>query len=227
MVKFDNFLFKRFHIMYRREKIFVMTNRTQVDTELKRPEDIQGMFGIKKVAYYARLKFLGMEANKDENGKPYLDESQVALLEELDKYIKKEGKMEGFSASSIVKAGDSSLESSQSEISLNGSSPGEEIHVNGSQVQGSSQQEQLAGLFRNAQQLRAETEVAKYILASQMTDEDLPPDLRNKVEAAKATVVPKSHAPNSWTQEMLANAQQYLNQQRQGATASNDREELG
>ena len=66
------------------------------EVPIYRPEDIQEMFAIKQRTYYHRLKFLGMEAYKDEDGKPYLDEAQVALLEELDEYIKRTGKMDGF-----------------------------------------------------------------------------------------------------------------------------------
>ena len=61
-----------------------------------RPSEIQEIFGIKQCTYYDRLKFLGMEANRDENGKPYLDKSQVDLLEKLDHYIHENGKMDGF-----------------------------------------------------------------------------------------------------------------------------------
>jgi hypothetical protein len=61
-----------------------------------RPEDIQEMFGIKKVAYYNRLKYLGIEAQKDEQGKPYLDSQQVKLLQALHEHINETGKMEGF-----------------------------------------------------------------------------------------------------------------------------------
>ena len=45
------------------------------------------MFGIKKVAYYNRLKFLEMQAYKDGQGKAYLDENQLDMLKELDEYI--------------------------------------------------------------------------------------------------------------------------------------------
>ncbi|MGB5771289.1 MAG: hypothetical protein WBM32_15695, partial [Crocosphaera sp.] len=68
-------------------------------TEMYRPEEVQEMFGIKKVAYYNRLKFLEMQAHKDEGGKAYLDDNQLDILKELDEYISINGKMTGFSYS--------------------------------------------------------------------------------------------------------------------------------
>lgn len=162
-------------------------------TEPMRPEDIQEMFGIKKVAYYNRLKFLGMEANKDENGKPYLDEFQVALLEEMDEYIKKEGKMEGFEPSnngaSLVKAGESnSIESTNS----NGKHSTPEIYVEPEQPVDNSE---VAVLVREAEELKAREvamrDLIKRRLADNMSEEDLPEDLKEKVRLAREAANPK------------------------------------
>ena len=49
-----------------------------------RPSEVQEMFDIKQRTYYDRLKFLKLEAHKDNEGKSYLDKSQINLLEELD-----------------------------------------------------------------------------------------------------------------------------------------------
>jgi hypothetical protein len=156
-------------------------------TEPMRPEDIQEMFGIKKVAYYNRLKFLGIEAYKDEQGKPYLDESQVALLEELDEYIKKEGKMEGFDPSHdgayLVRADNSNLGAS---ANSNGHHPTPEIYV---EPEEPTEQFDLNQLVLEAAQLKAREvamrDLIKRKLADQMSEEDLPPDLQEKVRLAR------------------------------------------
>ena len=97
----------------------------------------------------------------------------------------------------------------------------EEIHVNGSHRNGSSSQEHFAALVRDAAELRANTELAKYVIASQLTEDDLPPDLKAKVAAARAAVVPKSHES---VESLIQGAQQYM---RQSAILTDNSEELG
>lgn len=60
------------------------------------PKELQDRYSIKREAYYNRLKFLGIKALRDSNGKAYLNSDQVALLDELHSYIKKHRKMSGF-----------------------------------------------------------------------------------------------------------------------------------
>lgn len=53
--------------------------------------------GIKKDAYYYEdLKFLGIKANRDSEGKSYLDESQFELLKKLRLHVDATGKRDGF-----------------------------------------------------------------------------------------------------------------------------------
>ena len=176
-----------------------MSNPNRVTSNPNRPEALMKKYGIKRDAYYDRLKFLGIKHQKDSENKAYLEDEQIAQLDALHSHIQKNGKMEGFNDSALVKSGDSNIETSTEEIKLNSSSP----------------EEQMAALVRSAAELRASTEIAKYVIASQMTPEMLPDDLRAQVEAAKAAVVPKSTAPNSWAQELVAKANQYMKQQQQ------------
>lgn len=173
-------------------------------TEPIRPEDIQQMFGIKKVAYYNRLKFLGIEAYKDENGKPYLDEEQVGLLEELDEYIKKEGKMEGFTPKnsdvSLVRAENRNLTASGSR---NGNHSKPEIYVEPEEPVDHSE---MAVLLREAEELRAREiamrDLIKRKLADNMTEEDLSEDLREKINLAREAANPK-FTPEEVAQKIL------------------------
>ena len=167
--------------------------------ETIRPEDLMEELGIKKETYYRDLRYLEIEHQKDSSGRAYLSTEQANQIRALRNHVEQNGKRSGFESSSIVKATDSSISQSTEEIKVNGSSP----------------EEQMAALVRSAAELRADTEVAKYLIASQMRTEMLPPDLRAKVEAAKAAVVPKSTAPNSWAQELVAKANQYMKQQQQ------------
>jgi hypothetical protein len=151
------------------------------------------MFGIKQRTYYDRLKFLGLEAYKDEDGKPYLDESQVALLEKLDEYIKRTGKMDGFDLSnngaSLIKAGDrNGLESANS----NGHHPTPDIYV---EPEEPTEQFDLNQLVLEAANLKAREiamrDLIKRKLADQMSEEDLPPDLQEKINLAREAANPK------------------------------------
>jgi hypothetical protein len=173
-------------------------------TEPMRPEDIQEMFGIKKVAYYNRLKFLGMEAYKDEDGKPYLDEAQVALLEKLDDYIKLNGKMEGFDGNnggaSLIKAGDSNgIESTNG----NGKHSTPDIYV---EPEEPTEQFDINQLLRDAANLKARDLAMRDLitrkLADNMTEEDLPEDLREKVNLAREAANPK-YTPQEVAQTLL------------------------
>ena len=135
------------------------------------PEELQNKYGIKREAYYARLKFLGIKAKKDSNKKAYLNDDQVALMDELDSYIKKEGKMEGFkssNSSALVKSESSSIEQSAEEINVNGSAQ--------------NNQEQLAALVRSASEYAAGMTIAKYTLAAQMQHN---PELLETLDAVR------------------------------------------
>jgi len=59
------------------------------------PDKACEILGIKKSPYYQRLRFLGIKANKDEEG-TYLTEDQMKLMWDLHEHIKQTGKMEGF-----------------------------------------------------------------------------------------------------------------------------------
>lgn len=60
------------------------------------PDDVQARYGIKKDAYYDRLKFLGIKASKDATGKAFISSAQIEQLDLLNEHIKEHGKMEGF-----------------------------------------------------------------------------------------------------------------------------------
>jgi hypothetical protein len=156
---------------------------------LTRPEDIQEMFGIKQRAYYNRIKYLAIEAHKDSQGKPYLDEKQVNLLQALHEHINETGKMEGFNNGALVKVTDSNLAQSTEN---NLAQKTEEIYV---EPASPTAQLDINGLMRGAAELKAR-EIAmpalvKRAIADKMTEEDLPEDLQEKVHLAREAADPK------------------------------------
>ncbi|MEM9008475.1 MAG: hypothetical protein AAGE59_33815, partial [Cyanobacteria bacterium P01_F01_bin.86] len=60
-----------------------------------RPEQVMEQLGIRKDAYYADLKFLGIQAQRDSDGKSYLDEGQFQLLVALRQHVEAIGPCEG------------------------------------------------------------------------------------------------------------------------------------
>ena len=144
-------------------------------------------------------------ANRDSEGKPYLDEEQVALLEELDEYIKKEGKMEGFDSNnrgvSLVRADGSNLAAS---ANSNGKIETPEIYVEPEEPVDNSE---VAVLLREAEELRAREmamrDLIKRKLADNMSEEDLSPDLQEKVRLAREAANPK-FTPQEVAETLLA-----------------------
>ncbi len=101
-----------------KKKIFEMTDRTSATARRIRPDELLAKYNIKREAYYARLRFLGIKARKDSSKRTYLTEDQVALLDALDAHIRKTGKMEGFepnNGAALVKSASSDLETKTSE----------------------------------------------------------------------------------------------------------------
>ncbi len=92
-----------------------MTNQISARNNQTRPDALMDKYGIKKDAYYGRIKFLGIEVKRDSNRRVYLTDDQVALMDELHSYISETGKMEGFQSSknsALVTTDDNSLTTS-------------------------------------------------------------------------------------------------------------------
>jgi len=130
------------------------------------PEKAMEILGIKKSQYYARVKNLGLKLNR-ENGKAYLSPEQLESLRGF-----------GEESSSLAVAQESA------EISLENLE--EPPEPDG---------DELDDLMRAAQELKAQQlampDLVKIYLASGMSEADLPPDLQEKVRAAREAANPK------------------------------------
>ena len=164
-----------------------------------RPEEVQEMFGIKQRAYYNRIKYLKIEAYRDEEGKVYLDQEQVNLLEKLDEYVSITGKMEGFepnnNGASLVKSESQQLDTA-SEVKLeaeNAMPEGEEIN-----------EFDIAAQLRAAEVLATAGDAltAKYVANPEL----LAPELRRKV-FARSVGLPKLYDPAEMVKGIVAAAQ--------------------
>jgi hypothetical protein len=171
--------------------------QNSVPTETIKPEDLMSELGIKKDAYYKDLNYLDIKPEKDSESRAYLTNEQADQIRSLRNYVNQTGKREGFTNSSIVMVDDSN------EIVSNNNEAENEIYIN--------REEPTANLdsriVREAEELAARgmamKDLIKIQLASQMSFEDLSPDLQEKVNIAREVANPK-FTPAAIAHQLLA-----------------------
>lgn len=145
-----------------------------------RPTELMEALGIKKDAYYAYLKFLDIKAQKDPNGKAYLEREQAERIQQLWAYVQRTGKMDGFEETALATTEAGGLEDLPPWEADPAADP--------------SQFEQF---IRQAQELAAQRMVigdrVVAEVAQQMTYADLPPELQAKVTQAREATLPKAN----------------------------------
>jgi len=185
-----------------------------------RPKEASKMLGISISTYYDHLRLLGEEAQKGEAGKTYITVQQFQRLKKLTAYIKETGSKDGFlekearelntkedvseagkeDPRQITKAEKAGIKSNKN----NKIKAEEEEEINFKTLE-EHEKEHFEKLIRSAQEWRAGTEIAKYTLASQMDENDLPTDLRDQVEEVKGQTIPKSQNPLQIASDLLEN----------------------
>lgn len=170
-----------------------------------RPDAICEKLGIGSSTYYNRLSHLKIEASKDEEG-PYLNAEQMKLMEDLNEHIKETGKMKGFRGGGQLALSESSGLASALDIPVQPEIPG-----SGEEDEGGLEQ-----LIREAAELKVQQEampeLIKLHLAAGMTEDDLPDDLRARLQAVRDAANPKQNAA-SIAQQLLQRHRQ--NQERE------------
>lgn len=163
-----------------------------------RPDDLMAEFGIRKDTYYDDLKFLGIRAEKDEDGKAYLTEAQAGRVRALRAHVSATGKRDGFVESALTERPEQKptpVDSGSGPLAGAAETPSADI----------------SGMIRAAAELKAQQlimpELVKLELAESMTFDDFPPDLQQKVSSVREAANPKSQAAQI--------ADQLLNQWRQ------------
>jgi hypothetical protein len=168
-----------------------------------RPMDLMSELDIQKDAYYAYLKYLGLKAEKDSEGKAYLTNEQANAIRALRSHVKQTGKMDGFlnSNGELAVAGEGSL--------LDQAAAPQQEQANPMNAQ-------LEELIRAAAELKGQQLVMPEMvikeLAARMTYDDLPEDIRAKVQTVRESASPKFQPAHL--------ADQLLNQWRNRETAA-------
>ena len=190
------------------------------------PDTLQNELSIKRATYYADLKHLGIIANKDEEGKPYLTFEEAEQVRALRSYVIKYGSRKGFVyekvddksniETSIVKSTNNSIEttvtSTNSDIETAQSSleteiattEEEDIYISETRP---TDNIDLDNLVRNAQELAARNIAIPSLIAAELAEnmgfDDLPPDLQEKVRIAKDAANPKKYQPKTIALDLL------------------------
>ena len=193
--------------MYIELKKNIMIDQNSSTDNLVRPEDLMAELDLKKSTYYDDLNYLSISANKDENKKAYLTIDQANQVRALRSYVIENGKRDGFVYGGLVV-------SNNSELAIN--SEANNTEENNIYVQ---KEEPTANLdsriVREAEELAARgmamKDLIKIQLASQMSFEDLSPDLQEKVNIAREVANPK-FTPAAIASQLLT---QYRNQKAQ------------
>ena len=161
-----------------------------METELStkwRLEQICEELNIEKSTYYKRLKYLEIEPSRDDVG-PYPTQEQVGLMQELNEHIRKTGKMRGFRGGGELALSESS--GLALEIPEQPDIPGIE-----------EDEDRLEELIREAAELKVQQaampELIKLHLAAGMTEDDLPDDLKAKLQAVREAANPASPKQNA------------------------------
>lgn len=192
-----------------------------------RPDMLSEELGIKKDSYYTYMKFLGLKAEKDHEGKAYLSEEQANLMRALRQHVLTTGKIEGFANSNGEPV--AVVEVPNGEVAVEPVVPEQPVSevvaelpsLEAVEQVGQEQTGQLAiaeesaldaptaetlqeepvqpgmedELIRMAAELKAQQlammPMVVQELASRMTYDDLPQDIRAKVDGARAAAAPK------------------------------------
>jgi hypothetical protein len=174
------------------KKNFVSKKEYSMETIKIRPEELMSELGIKKSKYYEVLKELGLKADKDLHGRSYLTIEQAEQIKNylLNNMLPEEN--QDSNNNCLVKVDDSNLTTSTENNSV------EDIYID--REEPSAQLD--SKIVREAEELAARgmamNDLIKIQLASQMSFEDLSPDLQEKVNIAREVANPK------WTPAQLA-----------------------
>lgn len=149
-------------------------------------EDALDTLDIGKTTFYKWIEFLEIEQSIDEKRRKYLNQEQIDRLLELKKYYQENATIEGFrglaESSGIVKSESSSLSSTENNIYVEPDEPTANLDID--------------AIVREAAELKARNlampELVKLAIAQEMTEDDLPDDLREKVNAAREAANPKA-----------------------------------
>lgn len=164
--------------------------------------ELQEKYQIGRDPLYVRMRYLAITTWKI-GGKAYLDEQQIAYMDELHEHIKTVGRMEGYTPpapsgpvteakpSAAIQTVEESREIEVAVNSVNYSPQNNRAHSSG-------ENEAIASLIQSAQNKAAGVLIAENVLAQQFIQnpDALPPELKAKIKESSQmpTVDPFAYA---------------------------------
>ena len=182
-----------------------MTDQKSTVEHQIRPNALQEELGIKKDAYYAYLKQLGITAEKDSTGKAFLTEAQANSIRLLRQHVVDGGKIEEFdiheqhaAALAVSDGGDLGQVEPEQQPKAD---PADGLDMEALYLEAS----EIA-----AQRLTAGEQVVM-AMASQLTYDDLHPKAKAKVDQVRSSTVPKFD-PQEIAASLLSRCKQQMAQ---------------
>lgn len=153
-----------------------------------RPDDLMEELGIKKDAYYSYVKFLSIKVEKAD-GKAFLSTEQANLIRALRSHVVETGEMKGF----VIPNSEEVSNLNSSELAVSDAASIESVQPETEEVPIA---DDFDYLIRAAAELKGQQLVMPQLimqaLADKMTYEDLPEDVRQKVDSVRKATSPKS-----------------------------------
>ncbi|WP_052056143.1 hypothetical protein [Myxosarcina sp. GI1] len=160
-----------------------MSVQNSITADIVRPDDLMAELDLKKSTYYDDLKFLGITASKDEDKKAYLTFEEAEQVRALRSHVNETGKSEGFQSGALVHSSNNELATNPEE---------DDIYIEPEEPTANFD---LDGLVRGAAELKARElampHLVKREVANRLTEEELPEDLREKIQAVREVANPK------------------------------------
>ena len=185
-----------------------MSNQNSSTIDVVRPDELMSELNIGSSTYYDDVKYLGIKASKDENKKAYLTIEQANQVKALRSHVNETGKRDGFVYGGLAVSDNNELATNSDNSEL-ATAEEEDIYV---ELTEPTSDLDIGSLVRGAAELKARElampSLVKRELANQMTEDDLPEDLREKVEIAREVANPKFR-PADIASQLLS---QYRNQ---------------
>lgn len=167
-----------------------------LESTLINPADLMTELGIKKDVYYLDLQFLGIKAIKGEDRKAYLTQEQADRVRALRYYMNQTGTRVGFDDGKPVNG---LAVKDKSELAS------QDIYTKPEEPIADQDMGQV--LFRKGAELKArETAMPDLVvraIADQLTEEQLPEDLREKIGLCREAANPK-YTPADLASQLIA-----------------------
>jgi len=172
-----------------------MSDQNSAQFDQIRPEDLMQELGIKKDTYYADLSYLNLKALKDENSKAYLTNAQANLVRQLRSYVAKVERRDGFTPNAIDDAGGELVHHENGHEMATFQDNADEMDWEIPSSANAGYEDNLEQLVYEAAQLKMQNLSAPHLvrlhLAQQMSEDDLPQEMREKVQQVRNAASPK------------------------------------